>query len=188
MEKAPCGTAVGEEIMKIAYFDCFSGISGDMVLGALIDAGLCIETLMEELDKLELPGLTLTQERVIRQAVAGTHVKVHVGGSPIEAKNEHHFAPITPREQPSGALLRTPQAASNQHEHNRLEDILSLIERSRLDETTRTQSIAIFHRLAQAEAEVHGVPVDQVHLHEVGALDAVVDIVGCVAGLRLLKV
>ncbi len=174
--------------MKIAYFDCFSGISGDMVLGALIDAGLRIEALIEELNKLELPGLTLTQERVVRQAVAGTHVKVHLGRSPIEAENEHHFVPIAPREQPSGALLRTPQAASNQHKHNQLEDILSLIEKSRLDESIRTQSIAIFHRLAQAEAEVHGIPVDQVHLHEVGALDAVVDIVGCVAGLRLLGV
>ena len=174
--------------MKIAYFDCFSGISGDMVLGALVDAGLCLETLIEELDKLEVPGLTLTQERTVRQAIAGTHVKVHLGGSSVEAENEHHFVPIAPHEQPSGALLRPPQAAYNQHEHHRLEDILSIIEKSRLDENVRTQSIAIFHRLAQAEAEVHGVPVDQVHLHEVGALDAVVDIVGCVAGLRLLGV
>tara|TARA_Y100001978_G_scaffold6_1_gene9 strand:- start:2760 stop:4022 length:1263 start_codon:yes stop_codon:yes gene_type:complete len=174
--------------MKIAYFDCFSGISGDMVLGALVDAGLCLETLIEELDKLEVPGLTLTQERTVRQAIAGTHVKVHLGGSYVEAENEHHFVPIAPHEQPSGALLRPPQAAYNQHEHHRLEDILSIIEKSRLDENVRTQSIAIFHRLAQAEAEVHGVPVDQVHLHEVGALDAVVDIVGCVAGLRLLGV
>ena len=174
--------------MKIAYFDCFSGISGDMVLGALVDAGLCLETLIKELDKLEVPGLTLTQERTVRQAIAGTHVKVHLGGSSVEAENEHHFVPIAPHEQPSGALLRPPQAAYNQHEHHRLEDILSIIEKSRLDENVRTQSIAIFHRLAQAEAEVHGVPVDQVHLHEVGALDAVVDIVGCVAGLRLLGV
>ena len=174
--------------MKIAYFDCFSGISGDMVLGALVDAGLCLETLIEELDKLEMPGLTLTQERAVRQDIAGTQVKVHLGGSPIEAENEHHFAPIPPRDQPSGALLRPPQAAPNDHEHHRLEDILSLIEKSRLDKSVRTQSIAIFHRLAQAEAEVHGVSVDQVHLHEVGALDAVVDIVGCVAGLRLLGV
>ena len=93
---------------------------------------------------------------------------------------------IAGREQPSehsSALRRV-----NQHEHHRLEDILSLFEKSRLDEIVRTQSVAIFHRLAQAEAEVHGVPVDQVHLHEVGALDAVVDIVGCVAGLRLLGV
>ena len=63
--------------MKIAYFDCFSGISGDMVLGALVDAGLCLETLIKELDKLDVPGLTLTQERAVRQAIAGTLVKVH---------------------------------------------------------------------------------------------------------------
>ena len=103
--------------MKIAYFDCFSGISGDMVLGALVDAGLCLETLIEELDKLEVPGLTLTQERTVRQAIAGTHVKVHLGGSPVDAENEHHFAPIAPSEQPSGALLRPPQAAYNQHDY-----------------------------------------------------------------------
>ena len=174
--------------MKIAYFDCFSGISGDMVLGALVDAGLCLEKLIEEIDKLEVPGLTLTEERAVRQAIAGTHVKVHLGGSPIESENEHHFTPIAPHEQPNGVLLRPPQAAYSQHEHHRLEDVLSLIEKSSLDKSVRTQSIAIFHRLAQAEAEVHGVPVDQVHLHEVGALDAVVDIVGCVAGLRLLGV
>ena len=80
--------------MKIAYFDCFSGISGDMILGALVDAGLCLETLIEELDKLKVPGLTLTQERTVRQAIAGTHVKVHLGGSSVEAENEHHFVPL----------------------------------------------------------------------------------------------
>ena len=172
--------------MKIAYFDCFSGISGDMVLGALIDAGLSLDALIEELDKLDLPGLELTQERAVRQAIAGTHVKVNFGGRPIAAEDEHHFVPIVPREEPSGALLRT--GASAKHEHHRLEDILSLIEKSRLDKSVQTQSIAIFNRLAQAEAEVHGCPPDQVHLHEVGALDAVVDIIGSVAGLRLLGI
>ena len=173
-------------MMKIAYFDCFSGISGDMVLGALIDAGLSLDALIEELNKLDLPGLELTQERAVRQAIAGTHVKVHFGGRPIGAEDEHHFVPIVPREEPTGALLRT--GASDKHEHHRLEDILSLIEKSRLDKSVQTQSIAIFNRLAQAEAEVHGSPPDQVHLHEVGALDAVVDIIGSVAGLRLLGI
>ena len=173
-------------MMKIAYFDCFSGISGDMVLGALIDAGLSLDALIEELNKLDLPGLELTQERAVRQSIAGTHVKVHFGGRPIGAEDEHHFVPIVPREEPTGALLRTD--ASDKHEHHRLEDILSLIEKSRLDKSVQTQSMAIFNRLAQAEAEVHGSPPDQVHLHEVGALDAVVDIVGSVAGLRLLGI
>ena len=113
-------------------------------------------------------------------------MKVHFGGRPIGAEDEHHFVPIVPREEPTGALLRT--GASDKHEHHRLEDILSLIEKSRLDKSVQTQSMAIFNRLAQAEAEVHGSPPDQVHLHEVGALDAVVDIVGSVAGLRLLGI
>ena len=79
-------------MMKIAYFDCFSGISGDMVLGALIDAGLSLDALIAELNKLDLPGLELTQERAVRQSIAGTHVKVHFGGRPIGAEDEHHAA------------------------------------------------------------------------------------------------
>ena len=116
-----------------------------MVLGALIDAGLSLEALIEELNKPDLPGLELTQERAVRQSIAGTHVKVHFGGRPIGAEDEHHFVPIVPREEPTGALLRT--GASDKHEHHRLEDILSLIEKSRLDKSVQTQSMAIFNRL-----------------------------------------
>lgn len=183
MEKAPRGAAIGQKNMKIAYFDCFSGISGDMVLGALVDAGLDLDALRAELDKLGVAKLDLTRERAVRQAIAGTRVKVHIGGRPIEAKDEHHFTPVAAA---AGAPL--PLLPSRSHAHHRLEDILALIDNSRLDETVRTQARAVFQRLAEAEATVHGSPPDSVHLHEVGALDAVADIVGAVAGLHLLGI
>lgn len=171
--------------MKIAYFDCFSGISGDMVLGALIDAGLELDALRAELDKLNMPQLKLTSERAVRQAIAGTRVQVHIGGQPIEAKDEHHF---TPASLPSGALIRNPQRQDSDHVHHHLQDIIDLIDSSSLDESVRSQSKEVFNRLAEAEATVHGSPPEQVHLHEVGALDAVADIVGAVAGIHLLGI
>ncbi len=188
MEKAPSGAAIDEKNMKIAYFDCFSGISGDMVLGALVDAGLELDALRAELDKLGVAQLDLTRERAVRQAIAGTRVQVHVGGRPIEAKDEHHFTPVSPSAARAPLPLLPSQAGKDGHEHHRLEDILSLIDSSRLDEQVRIQARTVFQRLAEAEATVHGSPPEHVHLHEVGALDAVADIVGAVAGLHLLGI
>ena len=141
--------------MKIAYFDCFSGISGNMTLGALIDAGLNIETLREELAKLHLTGYELEATSVHKNGLAGTLVDVSITESGV---------------------------------HRYLPDIEAIIDGSALSDWVIENSKAIFHRLAEAEAHVHGTTLDHVHFHEVGAVDAIVDIVGSVIGLELLGV
>ena len=142
--------------MTIAYFDCFSGISGDMTLGALVDAGLPIEVLRSELAKLNLPGYTLSSEKVIRSGLSAT--KVHVV--------------LDEKEQPARHLA----------------DISRIINGSTLSPVAKQKSMAIFQRLAEVEAKVHGTTPDKVHFHEVGAVDAMVDIVGSVIGLEQLGI
>ena len=139
----------------LAYFDCFSGISGDMALGALLDAGLSLDALRAELAKLDLPGWRLDSERGMRSFLAGTR-----------------------------ALVHAPEQATHRH----LSDVRAILDASSLSQQVQRQSLAVFTRLAEAEGRIHGVPAEQVHFHEVGALDAIVDIVGVVAGLALLGV
>ena len=142
--------------MTIAYFDCFSGISGDMTLGALVDAGLPIEVLRSELAKLSLPGYTLSSEKVRRSGIAAT--KVHVV--------------LDEKEQPS----------------RHLSDIQKIINGSSLSPVVKQKSLSIFQRLAEVEAKVHGTTPEKIHFHEVGAVDAIVDIVGSVIGLEHLGI
>jgi uncharacterized protein (TIGR00299 family) protein len=142
--------------MTLAYFDCFSGVSGDMTLGALVDAGLPIDVLRSEMAKLSIPGYTLTSEQVKRSGLAAT--KVHV------------------------VLDRTEQPA------RRLDDIRTIIDGSALAPEIKRKSLAVFTRLAEVEAKVHGTTTETVHFHEVGAVDALVDIVGSVIGLELLGI
>jgi len=140
---------------RIIYFDCFSGCSGDMLLGALLDAGLSLDILKEELSKLDIHGYHLTAEKVKKAAITATKFDV--------VMDEHV------------------------HQHNRsLTDILNIIESSRLSERTKKESTAIFRRLGEAEGKVHGVPPKNVHFHEIGAVDSVVDIVGTVIAFEAL--
>ncbi len=141
--------------MKIAYFDCFAGASGDMILGALLHAGLNADELRASLEALRLPGWTLNVRQVTKNGLAATSVEVQSEEERVERK---------------------------------LADIEVLIWKSRLPESDRERSLSIFRRLAQAEAKVHGTLPEEVHFHEVGAVDAIIDIVGAVIGLRLLGV
>ena len=159
--------------MKIAYFDCFSGISGDMILGALLDAGLALEDLNREIAKLGVEDVAIERESTARHAIAATRAKVCVAGVPL-ADAEHHLDLSGER----------PPA----HAHAHLKDITSRIADSRLDEVVKERSIRVFERLCAAEAEVHNAAPAEVALHEVGTLDALVDVVGAVAGLQLLEV
>lgn len=143
--------------MKIAYFDCPSGASGDMILGALVDAGVSLDALRGELAKLPLQGYRLTAREVKRGAFRATKVDVEV-----DAKAQHH-----PRTLP---------------------EIQSLLERSGLADRVKADAKRIFTRLAEAEARVHGTALEAVHFHDVGAVDAIVDVSGAVAGLHLLGV
>lgn len=158
--------------MRIAYLDCFSGASGDMLLGALLDAGLAEADLRRILAGLEMDGFALTVERRVVQGFAATQVRVacppHLHDQPhhCHGGRSHHHHP----------------------EHRHLADITALLDRSALPTPVRQRSVAVFTRLAEAEAAVHGTTVDQIHFHEVGAVDAIVDIVGVVAGLHLLGI
>ncbi|MGB8476267.1 MAG: nickel pincer cofactor biosynthesis protein LarC [Candidatus Acidiferrum sp.] len=141
--------------MKLAYFDCFSGISGDMTLGALVDAGCPDEQLRAELSGLQVPGWELTAEKVWKNGMAATYVRV---------KTE------------------------DQSKHRSLSTILEILEKSRLAPLVRERAGAIFKKLGEAEARVHDVPLEKIHFHEVGAVDAIVDIVGACIGFHALGI
>ena len=140
---------------RVAFLDCFSGIAGDMLLGAMLDAGLPLEALVAELSRLPLSGYRLQALEVRRAGLRATRVTVEVEG---------HQPP------------------------RQVSDILSLIDASSLPEEDKERGKRIFRLLAEAEGRVHGLPSGEVHLHEVGAADAVVEVMGAVVGLRLLGV
>ena len=140
---------------KIAYFDCFSGISGDMTLGALVHLGVPLQWLKEQLAKLSLSGFDLTQQTVMRSGIQAVQVTV---------------------------------SAEETHHHRHYQDIRSMITGSSLPDGVKENSLAIFDTIATAEAKIHGVDKASVHFHEVGAVDAIVDIVGACLGLHYLKI
>src|SRR5260370_19857886 len=131
--------------MKLAYFDCFSGISGDMTLGALVDAGCELELLRSALQGLQEPGWMIAAEKVWKNGLSATLVRV---------------------------------TTEDQTKHRSLSAILEILEKSKLAEPVRNNASAIFRKLGEAEASVHDVPLEEIHFHEVGAVDAMVDIVG----------
>ena len=159
--------------MAIAYFDCFSGISGDMILGALVDAGLDFEALDRALKKLPVGEYRLTRKKVTRQHIAGTKIDVIV------------------RTASGREIIEGPGEEAHQHDHGEarhLEELTSTIENSDLDASIKGQAIRVFDQLATAESKVHGISKEEVHLHEVSGVDAVVDIVGACIGLALLDI
>ncbi len=145
--------------MRQAYLDCFSGISGDMLLGALADAGAPQAELSAVVAKLGLAHVHLRFERVERCHIGAT--KAHVD---IQAPADGH------------------------HHHRSLSSIVKMIDGSGLPPRTRADAVRVFRRLGEAEAEIHGVPIEKVHFHEVGAEDSIVDIVAGCAGLEMLGV
>lgn len=149
---------------NLLYFDCFSGASGDMILGALLDAGLPLDELRRALGSLGAGTFSLAAERVSRAGVAATKFRV------IEEP--------APGPQPPAPGRNTDQ--HDHHHHHSLAQIAALIDRSALSAAGKDKAKALFRRLGEVEADIHQIPVDRVHLHEVGALDSIVDIVGAV--------
>jgi hypothetical protein len=142
--------------VRIAYLDCFSGISGDMMIGALIDAGFPIEELKRALQSVPLEGYTLEATREERNHLFGTRFKVHV--------------------------------AQDHHPHRKFSDIKDLIRAGNFSPSVRDKSIAIFESLAVEEGRIHGRSPEEVHFHEVGAVDSIVDILGSVLGMEFLGI
>lgn len=141
--------------MRTLYFDCFAGASGDMILGAMVAAGVDPNTLREQLSLLNVEGFKIDFETVDRSGLSATYARVE-----------------TVRE----------------HKHRHLADIRRIIQNSSVSDAAKELSIRIFTRLAEAEARVHNEPIEKVHFHEVGALDAIVDVVGAAICFDLLKI
>lgn len=207
---------------KLLYFDCFSGASGDMVLGALLDAGLPLAALREALGSLAIDGYELTSTRVMRAGVSATKfgvIEKGAGGHQPEHAHSHepHHDHAPQAHAPHGQEphdhahphdaehaheghgrhehhAHEPHAQGHAHEHGHgrhhehahrsLREIEALIARSALSSAARDRAIALFRRLAEAEAAIHDMPVERVHLHEVGALDSIIDIVGGVFAIE----
>ena len=139
--------------MKAAYFDCFSGISGDMTLGALVDAGCSLDALRDKLQQLPVPGWEISSEKVWKNGMAATCVRVKT---------------------------------QDTLKHRSLTTTLEILEKSGLESRVKVRASSIFRELGEAEAAVHDVPIEKIHFHEVGAVDAIVDIVGACIGFEEL--
>jgi uncharacterized protein (TIGR00299 family) protein len=142
-------------LMKTLYFDCFAGASGDMILGAMIAAGVEPEAFRRQLSLLGVQGYAIDFETVDRAGISATYASVQT---------------------------------AHEHAHRHLSDVLKIINESRLSDNVKARSAKIFSRLAEAEAHVHNVPLEKVHFHEVGALDAVIDVVGAAICFELLSI
>jgi uncharacterized protein (TIGR00299 family) protein len=156
-------------VSRLVYFDCANGASGDMLLGALVDLGLPLDDLRAELLKLPLRGYRIESHRVHRSGLHASKVDVIVesDGRGHGHGHEHAHDSATP--------------------HVGLREILAMLETSTLDPAVKERSAGLFHRLAEVEGAMHGLPPEQVHFHEVGAVDSIVDVVGGVLGLLWLR-
>lgn len=141
--------------MKAAYFDCFSGVSGDMILGSLIDCGLDISLLKAELSRLDLHDYEISANRVMKNGISGTQFTVGTTGH---------------------------------HHHRGLSDILAIIQKSSLKNSVKQSASDIFRKIATIEADIHGIDIESVHFHEIGAVDSIIDVVGACAALDLMGV
>lgn len=143
--------------MKVAYFDCFAGASGDMMLGALVDGGWAFDDLKATLAKIPLDGYTIGADEVRKGLLRALQIRIEID------TREHTI------------------------ERN-LQDIMRLLDAGSLDDDVIAQSRSLFQRLAEVEGRMHGIPPDEVHFHEVGAVDSILDVVGVVAGLKALGI
>jgi pyridinium-3,5-bisthiocarboxylic acid mononucleotide nickel chelatase len=170
--------------VKLAYFDCPSGAAGDMILGALVDAGVPFATLERELGGLDLAGYRMECSEVMKAGFRATKVHVHLDGYE-EGPGYFRRLPAPEGHAHLDANRADAHAAAG---HRGLAEILDILERSRLVPEVRDMASRIFRRLAEAEARVHGTTPERVQFHDVGAIDAIVDVTGSCLGLHLLGV
>jgi uncharacterized protein (TIGR00299 family) protein len=173
------------------YFDCFSGAAGDMILGALIDAGLPLDDLRRALGRLAIDRHDVWTERVTRAGISATKLWVR-GEVPVEhahGEGGHvHLHEHVHRHASAVVRDHRSDVAQQAHAHRTLPEIYRLIDGSSLSGAGKDRAKRLFARLGEAEAAIHGTPLDEVHLHEVGALDSIIDIVGTVHALEMLKI
>lgn len=158
--------------MKILYFDCFSGISGDMVIGALIDAGGDSDHLGKELKKLNIKNeYELKFDKVLKNGITSTKFDVILTNEKHEEGHKHDH-----------------NTEEHHQDHRFYKDIVKLIKSADFTEEVQSTAINIFKRIGVAEGKIHGVPLDEVHFHEVGAVDSIIDIVGTAILLDQLEI
>ncbi len=202
--------------MRIAYLECFAGISGDMFLGALVDAGVPVETLHDAVNALNL-GASLSLDKVDRSGISSTHVRVLENGKLAEETahthshehtHEHHHEPDDKHSHSHGHTHAHEQEHKHSHSHEHphhehepkhehhhehshgrsLTVIRRLIEDTKLADPIKRTAIHAFELLGASEAKIHNVDIEKIHFHEVGAVDAIVDIVAASAGIHALGV
>jgi len=176
--------------MKTLYLDIFSGISGDMFIGALIDLGVDAHRLERELKKLKLEGHHLHVARKQKSGIEGVKFDVHLEevrrhGHEHHHEHDPHHAPAAPK-LPSEGWSRIKHQEHHHDENRTFAEIKKLIAKSKLSLWVKKKSVAVFQRIAEAEGKIHGVPLARVHFHEIGAADSIVDIVGACVALELL--
>jgi uncharacterized protein (TIGR00299 family) protein len=175
-----------ELILKTLHFECYAGISGDMALAALVDLGVNPDELRRELEKLRLDGWKLDFVREQRNGISGTHAVVDLGGV------TDHIASVDGEVHYHNHEFAHPHEHNHDHQHNHgghnsWKEIRSLIEKSGISANAKKRALDIFSRIAAAESQVHGVPLEDVTFHEVGALDSIIDVVGTAICLDILK-
>lgn len=180
--------------MRVLYFDCFSGISGDMTLGALLDLGLDGSAFLRELDKLKVDGYSIEIKKVVKSGITGTDINVILEGEADHhnPSHEHDHSQEHDHEHSHDHGNDHSHGHIHQHEHSHQErnltDIENIINKSDLKPAVKAMSTRIFREIARAEAKVHGKDISEVHFHEVGAIDSIVDIVGACICIDMLGV
>jgi uncharacterized protein (TIGR00299 family) protein len=167
--------------MRVAILDAWSGVAGDMWVGALLDAGVPMAPLEAAVRSLQLPGVGIHARKVLRGGLAGTHFTVDTGSTATDGSGGVvAFHPVTV----AGPLRAAPAA----HEHRRLADIERIVQRAELPAAVVADCLAVYRAIGAVEANAHGTAVDAVHFHEVGAVDTIVDVVCACLGTHLLGV
>jgi uncharacterized protein (TIGR00299 family) protein len=162
--------------MRIAILDAFAGIAGDMFVGALLDAGVPLEPLLEAVRRLRLPGVSVRAERVLRAGLSGTHFQVATGTLAVG-----EFAPVA-------ATAAPWQPGGMDHRHRGLAEIERIVTQADLPAPVLANCLAVYRAIGVVEAAAHGVAIEQVHFHEVGAEDTIVDVVCACLGAHWLGV
>ncbi len=187
-KRIACVTSVVKAFpMRIAYLDCFSGISGDMFLAGLIDAGISTKLFEETVVALNL-GATLEVSRVNRGGISATKVDVIVNGEKDSPRSRREGVSDPHEHSESSGRHHHHEKHGGHHPTRGLAQIREIIDKSEINESAKNTAIAIFEKLGQAEAKIHNVPIEEIHFHEVGAADALVDIVCAAVGADALAV
>ncbi|MFP3511417.1 nickel pincer cofactor biosynthesis protein LarC [Peribacillus sp. SIMBA_075] len=164
--------------MRTLYFDCFSGISGDMVIGALIDAGADPLQMEEELKKLNIDEeYNLSWGKVVKNGITSTKFDV-ILTSKSEQPHEHSHTHGHEHSHSHETEPNHSHAPHNHHGSRTYKQIVEAINEANLNESVTNMSLAIFKKIGEAEGHIHGLPLDKVHFHEVGAVDSIIDIIG----------